>query len=431
MVKARDLTGNTSPASNQVSALAYQTGVKWKYYPGSTTYSAVPDFTTLTPAATGISPRPDVAIATQADYFGIMWEGFLKIPVAGNYTFEVVADDGVKFELNGAVLATRTTNGTAVVTANLPAGNLPLRISYFENTGSASFRLYWRNTASGIGSTRQEIPVTQYVENEASAGTVPAAPSLLKATAVAYNQIDLNWADNSNNETGFEIYRSNSYTGTYTTIATVGAGVTTYADKGLTASTDYYYKVKAINAAGSSAFNTTVTGLDYEYYEVSTAPTVMPDFTTMTPKATGVVTTINMNNRQRTTNYLFRYTGHINIATASSNYIFYVQADDGAQLYIDGVRWVDNPVAYRGTERQANVPLTAGLHTIELRYFRASSTATLNVRYSSPSGPSISKQTLPLCSRTVKGMLKPRRCLLFLQHRLTWLLLQPLPLPLV
>lgn len=395
VVKARDLTGNTSPASNQVSALAYQTGVKWKYYPGSTTYSTIPDFTLLTPAATGISPKPDVTIATQADYFGIMWEGYFKIPVSGNYTFEVVTDDGGTFVLNGVTVTTRTTNGTATGTINLPAGIYPMKFSYIENTGSANARIYWKNTASGIGNTRQEVPATQYVENESTTGTVPAAPSLLKATAVSYNKINLAWTDNSNNETGFEIYRSTSYTGTYTTIATVGAGVTSYSDAGLTAATPYYYKVKAINAAGSSAFNTLVAGLDYEYYEVTTAPTVLPDFNTLTAVKTGNVTSVVMTPRNRTTNYLFRYKGHINIATASSNYIFYIKADDGAKLIIDGTTYINNTVANRGVETQASVPLTAGLHTIEIQYFQAASTATLEPRYYSASSPSVSKQILP------------------------------------
>ncbi|WP_295124218.1 fibronectin type III domain-containing protein [uncultured Chitinophaga sp.] len=394
VVKARDLTGNVSPASNQVAALAYQTGLKWKYYPGSTTYSAIPDFSLQTPAATGISPRPDVTIATQADYFGIMWEGFIKIPASGNYTFETVSDDGAAVVINGTTVNTRTTAGTATGTINLAAGTYPIKISYTENTGSASIRLYWKNTPTGIGNSRQEIPVTQFVENEASAGVVPAAPTQLKATASSYNNINLTWTDNSDNETGFEIYRSATYTGTYTTVGTVGANVTSYADAGLAPSKEYYYKVKAINAAGSSAFNTLVAGLDYKYYEFTSAPAAMPDFAALTPKKTGNVTTVSMGMRDRSTNYGLVYTGHLNIATSSSNYIFYLRADDAAQLYIDGVRWLDNTVADKNIERSANVPLIAGLHTIEVRHFNGASSSLLDLRYSSPSGPTINKTTL-------------------------------------
>ncbi len=79
-----------------------------------------------------------------------------------------------------------------------------------------------------------------------------SAPSNLIATAVSTNQINLSWTDNSA-ETGFRIERSGSSGGPYTQITTVGANVTTYSNIGLSASTTYYYRVRAYNANGNSA----------------------------------------------------------------------------------------------------------------------------------------------------------------------------------
>jgi hypothetical protein len=75
----------------------------------------------------------------------------------------------------------------------------------------------------------------------------PIAPSNLSAAVnggVA-DQIDLGWADNSNNEGGFEIQRcSGSGCGGFSAIATVSANTTTFGDAGL-APGSYSYRVRA------------------------------------------------------------------------------------------------------------------------------------------------------------------------------------------
>ncbi len=83
----------------------------------------------------------------------------------------------------------------------------------------------------------------------------PSAPSGLTATTVSSSQINLSWTDNSSNEDGFKIERKTGSTGTWAQIATVGAGVTGYQNTGLSASTTYYYRVRAYNAAGDSAYS--------------------------------------------------------------------------------------------------------------------------------------------------------------------------------
>jgi hypothetical protein len=68
--------------------------------------------------------------------------------------------------------------------------------------------------------------------------------------------------DNSTNETGFVIERSNFSGGGYSAVATLGSdanasaskGWKFFTDTGLSSGTTYYYRVKAINAAGSSSY---------------------------------------------------------------------------------------------------------------------------------------------------------------------------------
>jgi len=79
----------------------------------------------------------------------------------------------------------------------------------------------------------------------------------LSATAVSQSQINLAWTDASNNETGFRIERGSALAGPFSLVTTVAAGVTTYNNTGLTASTAYYYRVCASNTAGNSAYSNT------------------------------------------------------------------------------------------------------------------------------------------------------------------------------
>src|SRR5438045_934747 len=60
--------------------------------------------------------------------------------------------------------------------------------------------------------------------------TVPVAPSNLSAIASSSTQINLNWLDMSSNETGFIIQRATTSAGPWSQIATVGAGITSYAN---------------------------------------------------------------------------------------------------------------------------------------------------------------------------------------------------------
>jgi len=92
--------------------------------------------------------------------------------------------------------------------------------------------------------------------------TVPAASSNLTATAVSQTQINLSWTDNSSGETGYKIERALDNAGnpgTFAQIGTVGADVTTFQDAGLSPNTKYWYRVRAYNTCGDSAYSNVIT----------------------------------------------------------------------------------------------------------------------------------------------------------------------------
>jgi pectate lyase len=81
----------------------------------------------------------------------------------------------------------------------------------------------------------------------------PAAPSGLTATG-AKRAVTIAWTDNSTNESSFKIERSTDGVN-FTQITTVGANVTSYKNGSLTTGTTYYYRVRASNTAGDSAYS--------------------------------------------------------------------------------------------------------------------------------------------------------------------------------
>lgn len=83
----------------------------------------------------------------------------------------------------------------------------------------------------------------------------PTAPSGLSAVAASSSAIGLSWSDNSSDETGFEVERSSSGSGgSFSLLITKPAGATSHQDSGLPASTEFCYRVRAVNGAGPSSY---------------------------------------------------------------------------------------------------------------------------------------------------------------------------------
>ncbi len=86
---------------------------------------------------------------------------------------------------------------------------------------------------------------------------VPEAPGELTAEGVSPTEIRLTWTDRSTGEAGFRIVRKDDPFAPATafhSVAVVGAGVTTYLDRGLRPATLYIYRVQAYNAGGNSSY---------------------------------------------------------------------------------------------------------------------------------------------------------------------------------
>ncbi len=141
--------------------------------------------------------------------------------------------------------------GTASGTTSWTAAGIVLQ------PGSNVVTVTARDAANNVGTRTLTITL-----DTASTTTPPLAPSGLGAQAVSATQINLTWTDNSTNETGFAVERApdaGGVPGTFAQIATVGANATVYNNTGLTPSTAYWYRVRASNGGGSSAYSNTGT----------------------------------------------------------------------------------------------------------------------------------------------------------------------------
>ncbi|RBL88014.1 fibronectin type III domain-containing protein [Chitinophaga flava] len=403
-VKARDLTGNQSPASNQVSASTANSGLNYKYYTGA--FSVLPNFSTLTPVKTGVTPTADISARDANENYAFLWEGFINIPATGTYTFETYSDDGSRLYIgpysytatplvdNDGLHAPQSKTNSIYLTA----GSYPFSATFFQAGGGQVMQLFWQSTINGVTGSRQEIPASAFSDPAPPSNNTPAAPTQIKAAAASYNKINLTWTDNSTNETGFEIYRSTSLGGPFNIIATTAAAQTAYTDSLLQPQTTYYYKVKAINKYGDSGFSLADGGgLQYDYYEFSDI-TQLPDFNSITPVKSGSVDNITLDIRNHDNNFALKFAGYINLPV-SGTYTFYTASDDGSKLYIDGFDntklVVNNDYLQGTTERSGTKTLSAGRHAIYITYFQRGGGFTLTASYKGPNGSNIAKQLIP------------------------------------
>ncbi len=161
------------------------------------------------------------------------------LPGANNYTVQRASD--------------------SAFTVNLVTTQLGNVLTYADTIGNSTAPRYYRVFAvKSVGSGVAGFPsVSANSPFSNTAGVQlpapPAAPSQLTGTIRSATQIRLNWNDNANNETGFQVWRSVNG-GAATQLTVLGANTVTYTDGSVSAGNTYTYQVRAINAAGASAF---------------------------------------------------------------------------------------------------------------------------------------------------------------------------------
>ena len=126
----------------------------------------------------------------------------------------------------------------------------------FGLSGSVELRVV--DTNGSQGETVRDTIHVDYLGVRVDFGgatTPPAAPSGLLAQAMSSSHVALDWNDGSSDELGFELERSTDGAN-WSALASVAADVLGYEDLSAAPSTSYWYRVRAFNAAGGSAWAT-------------------------------------------------------------------------------------------------------------------------------------------------------------------------------
>jgi hypothetical protein len=81
------------------NASGVEKGLRYSYYEGI--YRSVYDYALDTPVKTGVVSIPTLDICNRNEWIGIHFEGLIKIPENGEYTFYMSSNDGCKLIIDG------------------------------------------------------------------------------------------------------------------------------------------------------------------------------------------------------------------------------------------------------------------------------------------------------------------------------------------
>lgn len=187
------------------------------------------------------SPAP-VAPATPSNFaatpasptsVALSWSDISGLETA--FAIERSVDGGQTF----VPLVTLPANVTAYVDASaMPGGTYHYRVRALSDAGGGPSN--WSTVASATTPPDVGQP------------GAPAAPSNLAAQPVGPTSVDLSWTNNAGNDTGMIVERAVNG-GAFATLATLPANSTSHRDDTAAAGTAYAYRVRAANAAGTSA----------------------------------------------------------------------------------------------------------------------------------------------------------------------------------
>ncbi len=134
-------------------------------------------------------------------------------------------------------------------------------------------------------------------------------------------------------------------------------------------------------------------GLKVDFYAPNPNNVARETLQAMTPSATGIATTIVMDQPVLKTRDAFAlmFTGHI-LIDKPGKYTFSIASDDGSRFYIDNELLIDNDGLHGMVEKNGTVTLAAGLHPITATYFDNGGGDGLSMSWE---GPGITKEQIP------------------------------------
>lgn len=159
-------------------------------------------------------------------------------------------------------------DSTGNQTINLNQQGIVLLQSWLDGSANYGFMIKSAGTEDGVDLRSSEytevsmrpalsIDYTDtFTPDEPEDATLPQKPTELIAVSVGSSQVSLTWSDNSNNETGFRVERSDDNGLTWSEInSNLASDISLFTDNNISEGTDYQYRVYAFNELGGSDFS--------------------------------------------------------------------------------------------------------------------------------------------------------------------------------
>lgn len=144
-----------SPRPSMSLRQELETGVRYKYFKGE--IASINEFDHLNLYTSGILNQLRLPAERADDHFGLILQGYLKIPVTGVYFFKVLSDDGSRLFIDDELVV----NNDGLHDIEAVEGQIPLekgfhsiQIWYFEASGAEALEVRLK----GPGIVEKEIP---------------------------------------------------------------------------------------------------------------------------------------------------------------------------------------------------------------------------------------------------------------------------------
>lgn len=132
-----------------VAVEATKQGVAYRYYEGA--FSRTADIVRGRSAGRGTMPEPSIAAVAQPDHFGYVFEGLIRIPQRGVWSFCTRSDDGSVLYIGDRKVVDNDGSHAAVTATGrvaLEEGLYPFRLLYFEDYEGEEFSWGWQSPDS-------------------------------------------------------------------------------------------------------------------------------------------------------------------------------------------------------------------------------------------------------------------------------------------
>lgn len=138
-------------------------GLQFASYEGK--WDKLPDFASLSPAAMGTLANFDISMKRGKEEYAFVFDGWIRIPLDGVYTFYLISDDGSRMFLNDQLIVDNDGLHGEIEKAKdiaLAKGYHKIKVQYFERAGTDNLEVSWK----GPGIPKMRIPdIVLYREN--------------------------------------------------------------------------------------------------------------------------------------------------------------------------------------------------------------------------------------------------------------------------